>query len=407
MTQTPETRPVQAAAPPVLSKCPACEGDTARVIYRLDQVPVHSCMLLPTAQAALNYPTRPLELAFCPECGFIFNRRFDSSIQEYGADYDGSQEFSQTFSRFSQSLVRRLAGRFDLRGRTVLEIGCGKGEFLAALCRAAGCHGIGIDPAYTADRELGLESLSIEMIADFFRPEHLHRDVDFICCRHTLEHISDVGRFISALRQGLGDQHETPVFFEVPDATRVLEEGAFWDIYYEHCSYFTPRSHAALFERYGFDVAEWSVEYDGQYLLQTAYPAACPSTGRTDAAPPSMDHDHLVTRFEQAVTAQQAHWRDVLAERAAAGQRVVLWGGGSKAVAFLTTLRVEHEVAFAVDINPHKQGKFTPGTGHAVRAPSALKDWPPSTVIVMNPVYREEVAADLDEMGLQPELLTV
>jgi hypothetical protein len=32
----------------------------------------------------------------------------------------------------------------------------------------------------------------------------------------------------------------SPVLFELPDVLRVLEEVAFWDVYYEHCSYFTP-----------------------------------------------------------------------------------------------------------------------------------------------------------------------
>ena len=43
------------------------------------------------------------------------------------------------------------------------------------------------------------------------------------------------------------------VFFELPDTERVLTEAAFWDIYYEHCSYFTPGSLARLFRRTGFE----------------------------------------------------------------------------------------------------------------------------------------------------------
>ena len=44
------------------------------------------------------------------------------------------------------------------------------------------------------------------------------------------------------------------------------------------------------------------------------------------------------------------------ASAAGAGQQTVLWGGGSKAVAFLTTLGIGDEIAYAVDINPQALG---------------------------------------------------
>ena len=54
------------------------------------------------------------------------------------------------------------------------------------------------------------------------------------------------------------------------------------------------------------------------------------------------------------------------------GKRVVIWGSGSKAVSFLTTLRVPDLIAAVVDINPHKHGKFLAGTGHEIVGPRAL-----------------------------------
>jgi hypothetical protein len=82
----------------------------------------------------------------------------------------------------------------------------------------------------------------------------------------------------------------------------------------------------------------------------------------------------------------------------------VLWGGGSKGVSFLTTLGLTEEIASVVDINPYKQGKFMPGTGHAVIGPKALVNQPPDLVIVMNPIYVAEVASSLNELGLKPEI---
>ena len=86
---------------------------------------------------------------------------------------------------------------------------------------------------------------------------------------------------------------------------------------------------------------------------------------------------------------------------------MAIWGGGSKGVSFLTTNGFGDEVAQVVDINPYKQGKFLPGTGHQVIGPEALKEAAPDVVIVMNRIYLAEVGAQLAEMELDPELVAL
>jgi hypothetical protein len=86
----------------------------------------------------------------------------------------------------------------------------------------------------------------------------------------------------------------------------------------------------------------------------------------------------------------------------------VLWGGGSKGVAFLTTLGLSlDDVAYAVDINPNKTGTYMAGTGQEIVAPDFLKSYRPDVVIIMNPVYLQEITQNLAGMGLTPEIMTV
>jgi len=99
-----------------------------------------------------------------------------------------------------------------------------------------------------------------------------------------------------------------------------------------------------------------------------------------------------------------AFWRDRTAEWAAAGERVVIWGAGSKGVTFLDTLSPT-AIEFAVDLNPRKQGKYLPGSAAEVVSPEFLKTYRPDRVIMMNAVYREEIAATLAGFGLSPTLV--
>lgn len=385
--------------------CPCCHGRSLTPFYSAPSVPIHSCILLDTPEAARALPRRPLELAYCNDCGFVFNRVFDPTVMHYSDSFEESQHFSHVFSGFARTLAEQIARTCDIAGKKVVEIGCGKGEFLVELCRLGHASGIGIDPGYRADKDRTTSDVDVRFIVDFFSKHYTAElDADVILCRHTLEHIDEPFQLVDLIRQSIADNPDVWVVFETPDAKRVLDEGAFWDIYYEHCSYFSAGTHARLFRASSFEVTDLSLQYDAQYIIQYAKPSQGPTSPTS-----GLEHDlqamsALVDGFPARVSRLQDYWKDKLRKAKAAGERVALWGGGSKAVAFLTTLGLTDEVAVVVDINPFKQGKFMPGTGHAVISPEALKDYAPDLIVVMNPIYLEEVGRQARDLGIQATL---
>lgn len=393
------------AAAPV--RCPCCAEEVSTSIYRVSAIPVHSCILLDSAEEARAFPVRDLELAYCRACGFVFNCIFDESVMRYSTDFEESQHFSETFGSFAKQLAGQMAKKCSVAAKHVIDIGCGKGEFLRELCTLGGATGLGIDPGYREDEGRGTDDPRLQFIVDYFGPKYEELIADVVLCRHTLEHIAPVQEFARSIRRLVGTRSHTWVAFETPDAKRVLKEAAFWDVYYEHCSYFTAGSHARLFRQEGFEVTELELVYGGQYIVQYAKPAS----GRTQPTLPQEDDlaelEHLIESFPARVSDVQQKWRERIKEIHASGRRIVLWGGGSKAVSFLTTLGLSDEVQAAVDINPYKQGKYTPGTGHPVISPQTLSDQPPDFVIVMNAIYLSEVRRTLDALGLKPEMAAV
>ena len=159
----------------------------------------------------------------------------------------------------------------------------------------------------------------------------------------TLEHSREADEFVAMVRRAVGGRRDAVVFFQVPDATRILREIAFWDIYYEHVSYFAPRSLAALLERCGFEVLDVGAGFDGQYLMIEARPGAGDGAARHGGDPSTLAGD--VERFRAEYPAIAGRWRGYLRAMQGDGLRVVLWGGGSKAVAFLPALGLGDEIA--------------------------------------------------------------
>jgi C-methyltransferase C-terminal domain/Methyltransferase domain len=390
---------------PSLFICPSCGCDQVRVFYESWSVPVNSVLLLSSREQALTFPTGDIRLGFCEVCGFIYNIAFDRHLVEYSSRCEETQGFSPFFRAWHEGLARRLIDRYSLHAKNIVEIGCGKGEFLTLLCDLGDNRGIGFDPAYIPERTAPESANRIRFISDFYTEENSGLHADFLCCKMTLEHISNTAQFIKMVRCSLRNAQDTCVFFQVPDVLRVLEEEAFWDIYYEHCSYFSVGSLARLFRSAGFNVQNVGREYNDQYV--TIEGRAGNGTGSLLAAEDDLDNlKTFVQSFATRVPRQIAEWRKRLESYREKGLKTVVWGAGSKGVTFLSTLDIPGAVEYVVDINPHMSGHYMAKTGLEIVRPSVLRDYRPDVVIVMNPVYREEIIAELANLGLRPEVLS-
>ena len=268
------TRSVADDAAPV-GLCPGCRASTLRLLLETS-APMHTSKLLDTREAAVGYPRAPIRLELCDTCGLITNTAFEAPQHDYSASYEETQAFSPRFQDYARWLAATLAGRHDLAGKDVLEIGCGRGDFLLTLCEVAPCDGIGVDPSFREDRLEGPAASRVSVRRAFFSEADVDREYALIVCRHALEHVHDVHGFLVTLRTALAAAPATPVFFEVPDTGRILRETAFWDVFYEHVSYFTPGSAARAFRAAGFEPVGLELGYDDQYILLTAVPTDGP-----------------------------------------------------------------------------------------------------------------------------------
>ena len=390
---------------PIDALCPACGYRGLAQFYAVDDIPVNSCLVVDSAAEGRAFPRGDLRIALCERCGFITNAAFDVRRLHYDASYEETQIFSPTFTAFQDHLILRLLDEHGLRGKTVVEIGCGKGDFLARMAELGDIRGIGIDPTAVAARLVGVAAERVRFINEFYGPEHGAIPADFIVCRHALEHIPDVSGFLRLVREAVGAR-PTPIFFELPETLRVLREGAYWDIYFEHCGYFTPGSLARAFEQAGFAVTDVRLGYGDQYLMLEA--RTSPGGARSYAVDLDQPADIMreAAAFERTIERKLGAWRAYFAAARRTGKSVAIWGSGSKCVAFLTTIGVNDEVYAVTDVNPHRHGKFLVGTGKEIVSPQQLRREPPDEVVVMNPIYREEVAAMLADLGIATSVIT-
>lgn len=392
-------------------RCPVCTEAAAFAFLTRHAVPVHQNMIMPSATAARQIRRGTLEMACCERCGFAFNRAFDPALLDYGRDYDNTQTHSPAFKAYTDDLVARVRAASPANAR-VVEVGCGKGQFLRTLIESAPeMTGWGFDPSYVGPERV-LDG-RLEYRREFYGPGCEALKADVVICRHVIEHVADPVALLDTVRAALALSPDARMFFETPALEWILEHVVVWDLFYEHCSLFTPASITTAFERAGFEVTAVEHIFEGQYLWTEA------RLGAARHAPEAGDTPELARRFAREEQRWLAQWRSMLASpdpsaggpaRGSGGgdakpTKIAVWGAGAKGATFANLTDPDGtRIDCIVDLNPNKQGRFLPGTGHPIVAPAALAERGVGRALLMNPNYRPEISQLLRDLRLEVAL---
>jgi hypothetical protein len=250
---------------------------------------------------------------------------------------------------------------YGLEGKKVVEIGCGKGHFFEMMLEQ-GIDCTGFDPTY--------EGTHPKIRKEYFT-EKSAIQADVIILRHTLEHITSPFGFLHQIAKANG--YKGHVFVEVPTLDWILQKEAFWDIFYEHCNYFTQATLGSMFTQ-----AATGSFFGDQYIYLWANLACLHPTV-----------PHLAIQPYQPLFAKTIEkWKNYLSTH----QNISIWGAGGKGSTFLNLLDTQRQyVRCVIDINPAKQGKFIARTGHPIVSPNDLQELGIQHIIVMNENYLEEI----------------
>lgn len=360
--------------------CPVCGGPGAVSDVKRDDVPVHQNVPKPTAAEARATRRGDLQLAHCPHCQFVWNARFDEAIPLYGDAYENDQSQSPRFSAHVDTLVDRVA---ELVGDGhVIEVGCGNGYFLRHLVERTGGTATGYDISYRGPaEELGGR---LRFATSYYEGGET---AQVVVCRHVVEHLPRPMDVIRVMRGAIADGGTTVI--ETPAVEWILAGGVYQDLFYEHCSYFSEPSLTTACRLAGLEPVVVRRVFGDQYLWVEATPAAT-----TDAEPtPGPDMGPLVAAYGTLEHKRVVAMRALLSTWRQDGP-VAVWGAGAKGVTFVNLLDPEGTmVDCVIDVNPAKQDRFIPGTGHPIVAPDALVGRGVRTAVVMNANYLEECAS--------------
>ena len=338
---------------------------SSREIFRAEGLPVLQNRVFVTEAEARASAAGDVVLAQNLDTGLIWNAAFDPDRLEYDQNYQNEQACSGVFKDHLNSVEAIIRRHFG--GRSLIEVGCGKGYFFDHL-QALGYAVTGIDPAYEGDNP-GVVKARFE--------RGLGLSADAIVLRHVLEHMPDPLSFLASIADANGGKGQ--IYIEVPCFDWICERRAWFDVFYEHVNYFRMTD----FQRMFGSVLESGHAFGGQYLYVVADLSSLRSPRFDSSCELAFPEDFLSGIHR-------------LASIAKGSDRNAIWGAASKGVICAVYLqRAGASPQFVIDINPVKQGRYLAVSGLQVLAPDAAmrRLQPGDNIFVMNSNYLDEIVA--------------
>ena len=406
----------KAARKRIRRKCLACGGGMT-ALWTLDNMPA-SAQELPDAEGLQKEKPLSLTLCQCRRCGLV---QFDTRPVSYYRSVIRAGGGSSTMHALRHTEYRRLLEAMEqtgMEGRRIVEIGCGRGEFLRMwrdLPEAADVPlrtaGIEYDPALVrAGEEDGLEVYRGFAEPGFVIPGGPY---DAFVQFNFLEHQPDPRGMLCCIRDNLAEGGMG--LLTVPSFEYILANDGYYELLRDHIANYTEETLGALLRSCGFRVLgcrivnrdtiemivqkTWDADGPAAAAVSAAENAGASGTGgaggsersqpgRTEQRLPLLD----IGRLKENYVRLKAEVNAYLSMLSSEGRTLAIWGASHQGFTLAATTELSGKVQYFIDSAPFKQGRYAPGSHIPVVPPVHFREEPVDEILIAAPGYTDEIA---------------
>jgi SAM-dependent methyltransferase len=350
-------------------------------------------------------PFYPLRALVCERCYLVQLEEYESPRSIF-SDYAYFSSYSTSWLDHSQRYAAAIVERFSLGPDShVVELASNDG-YLLQYFKERGIPVLGIEPA--ANVAEAAVAKGIPTVVEFFGVDTAHdlvpaSSADLLIGNNVLAHVPDLNDFVAGMKILL--KPGGVITMEFPHLMRLIEQRQWDTIYHEHFSYLSFTTARRVFAAHGlrlFDVEELPT-HGGSLRIYGCHDddAGKPETDRTDeliAREDAAGYSELDTYLDYGVEVAEDK-RRILATLIAFKedeQSIVGYGAPAKGNTMLNYCGIGLDfLDYTVDLNPHKQGHFLPGTHIPIRSPDAFRETRPDIVLILPWNLNEEIMDQL------------
>jgi 2-polyprenyl-3-methyl-5-hydroxy-6-metoxy-1,4-benzoquinol methylase len=396
--QTPQQKPATAC-------CRFCGAGLRRTFVDLGMSPL--CETYPSsAELSRGEVYYPLHVYVCEECFLVQLEEYESAEHIF-SDYPYFSSYSDSWLKHSENYCDKMIATFGLNRQSfVVEAASNDGYLLQYFVRRD-VPVLGIEPARNVAK-VAVEK-GVPTLVEFFGAQLAQqlasegRSADLVLGNNVLAQVPDLNDFAEGLRILL--KPAGVLTLEFPHLLRLMERNEFDTIYHEHFSYFSMLTTVRILEAHGlkvFDVEELAT-HGGSLRVY-----ACRTEDGMHAVQPRVSN--LIAQEEKAGLGSVAGYEsfarqvketkmalvDFLLTAARQGKFVAGYGAPGKSATLLHYCGIGKDlVAYTVDRNPYKQGRFLPGTHIPIYHPDHIRETRPDYVVILPWNLKDEIVQQL------------
>jgi len=388
--------------------CRHCKDELIHVFADLNYSPISNAML---SQVQLLEPENyfPLKIFVCSNCFLVQVNEMEKAEKIFDEEYTYFSSFSSSLLSHSKKYVEMMIDRFGYNEQSqIIEIASNDG-YLLQYFKEKNIPVLGIDPA--ANTAKVAQEKGIDTIVEFFGTEFVQTHItnnefrgDLILGNNVLVHIPDINDFVKGMKIALKEYGV--ITMEFPHFLRLVEDCLFDTIYHEHFSYLSFYTVKRIFENQGlemFDV-ELIPTHGGSLRIFAKHkedntkeisPNVNNLIEREIAA--GINHLSFYRGFQDKIDRIKYDTWTFLIDEKKNGKKIIGYGAAAKGNTLFNYCGIKGTdiIQFVVDISPHKQNKFLPGSHIPVVDEIEIRKNKPDYVIIIPWNLKKEISNQL------------
>ena len=387
--------------------CRICRRKTGKTFVNLGNTPLSNSYL--KKNMIKNEKKFPLHALICKKCMLVQLEEFETPKKIF-SEYAYFSSYSKTWLKHAEKYVEKMTKKFKLNSdHLVIEIASNDG-YLLQYFKKHKIPILGIEPAKNI-AEIA-QKKKIPTITKFFGTKLAKEIVksgkqpDLLLGNNVLAHVPKLNDFVEGLKILL--KHEGVITLEFPHILQLIAKNQFDTIYHEHFSYFSLITVKKLFEKYElkiFDVEELNT-HGGSLRIFVKHKSNKFQKERKSVKK-MLEKEKIFglkkistyTNFSQEVNSIREELLNFLHKAKKDKKTVVGYGAPAKGNTLLNFCQINFElIDYTVDISPHKQKMYLPGSHIIIKEPNEIFKTKPDYVLILPWNLKEEIMTQMKDI---------
>ena len=353
-----------------MNNCKICNSILYNKILTLDKVPSAAQKFLNIEDLESDIPEK-LEVYQCDYCKLL---QLNCEPVEYYKNVIRSTSFSEDMKNFRNVFFKEFVKKYNLYDKKIIEIGCGKGEYLEMFEVATNMRIFGIENSKeSVEVALGKNLTVFNGFIEDSKYEIPNKPYEAFFILNFLEHIPNPKEFLHGIYNNLTD--DAVGLVEVPNSDVVISKGLYSEFIKDHVSYFTKDTLKILLELSGFEVLNSDIIWNNDIISVEV----------------RKKKNNNLDLFKKNYNSTYDIFNEYTSERIKKG-KIAIWGAGHQAITNISLLNQEEKISYIIDSATFKQGKYAPAIHLPVISPNIINtDKEIKTIIIMADGYSNEI----------------